>query len=881
MRIILTHEQTDFDGLASLLGANLVDPTGTPVLPRRINRNARGFMTLYSAELPFTDPRDIQGEAIDEVFLVDTQSMVTLKGMRAGTKVQVIDHHHPRSNIPDTWKVITDETGANTTVFVEAIQKQHIPLTAIQATLLILGIYEDTGSLTYSRTTSRDIRAAAFLLDEGANLQIANKFLNQPLSLEQQAIYDQLRSAAVHHDIHGQSIIIAIGDAIGIDEELSSIAHKLRDFLDPDALMILIKIRGGVQLICRSSNDNIDVSKIATKFGGGGHPRAAAAWIKDRPIEMLQAELVEILPTFVKPPITVAEIMSRAPQVLTPETPVQEVLERMQRFGYEGYPVVDNGKIVGLLTRRAVDRAISHKLNLPAKSLMKVGSSHVHPDHSIGHLQTVMTDSDWGQILVLNRENQEIAGIVTRTDLLNTLTPTIQRPGYQNLAQKLQQTLPPARLTLLQEIAQIAQEQHVALYIVGGFVRDLLLDHPSLDFDLVIEGDAISLAKKVGDKFGGRITTHKRFGTAKWHLNEEHSTNNPRSELLNQLISVDQPLSTLDFITARTEFYTHPTALPTVEHGSIKLDLHRRDFTINTLAMRLDGNHYGILLDYWGGYSDLQKGAIRVLHSLSFIDDPTRTLRAVRYEQRYKFQISPRTLDLLADARPLLDRVSGDRIRHELNNIINEEFAAAMLSRLNDLGLLEAIHKDLQWNDQLEKQISTLKPHTPEEYWNLGPDFVGPRIKEALVYILWLVPLPIYRIQGVLNRLKLPKAMKDIIRSACFIWHELPDLVNEKPSAITARFHKTSPLAIYGLYHACNDPQLQEILKTYAKIWVHISPFTTGHDLKAHGLPPGPLYKQILAELRTGWLNGEISSRQEEDQVLKKLIKQNSPQKSR
>lgn len=870
MRIILTHEQTDFDGLASLLGAYLIDETATPVLPRRINRNVRGFLTLYSAEMPFIDPRDFSKQTIEAVCLVDTQSMISVKGIDNQTQVRVIDHHSPRPNLPESWQVVTDETGANTTLFVEAIQEQHLPISSIQATLLLLGIYEDTGSLTYSRTTPRDVRAAAFLLEEGASLSIANKFLNHPLSLEQQAIYDQLRKAAEHHDIHGQSVIVAVGDALEMDEELSTIAHKMRDLLDPDGLILLIKIRGGVQLICRSTSDNIDVSKIAAHFGGGGHPRAAAALIKKQPVQKIHSELLQTLLKSIKPPIIVAEIMSRAPQVLAPDTPVDEALERMQRFGYEGYPVVEDGKIVGLLTRRAVDRAISHKLKKTAQSLMKAGDAHVHPDHSIEYLQKVMTDSDWGQILVLDRDHLEIVGIVTRTDLLKTLTPSVQQSGYQNLAQKLEQALPPARLTLLREIAEFAFQQRAAIYIVGGFVRDLLLGHPSLDFDLVVEGDAIRLAQTVGEKFGGRVTTHKRFGTAKWHISDE---------MLAELNTNEFPLSSLDFITARTEFYSHPTALPTVEHGSIKLDLHRRDFTINTLAMRLDGNHYGMLLDYWGGHNDLQKKAIRVLHSLSFIDDPTRMLRAVRYEQRYGFLISPRTLDLLNEARQLLDRVSGDRIRHELDNIILEQNAAAMLNRLNELELLKTIHQDLSWNNKLKSQILNLEPHAPEKFWNLELEFVGERLKVALAYILWLVPLPIYRIEGVIKRLKLPKNLKETIRSACFVWHELPELAKEKPSVITNRLDKLSPLAIYGLYYACDDNKSCQVLKTYAKTWIHTTQHTSGHDLQSLGLPPGPIYKEILDQLRAGWLDGEITTPKQENKKLKKLIKQNSAPK--
>jgi len=216
-------------------------------------------------------------------------------------------------------------------------------------------------------------------------------------------------------------------------------------------------------------------------------------------------------------------------------------------------------------------------------------------------------------------------------------------------------------------------------------VRDLLLERPSPDFDLVVEGDAIALARSLARRFGGRVTGHARFGTAKWHL-AGHKDGEPSR------LSV-AGLDSIDLVSARTEFYTHPTALPTVERGSIKLDLHRRDFTINTLALRLDGRHYGELHDYWGGVDDLKAGLVRVLHSLSFVDDPTRILRAVRFEQRFAFCIEDRTMQLLLEARPLIDRLSGDRIRHELNHILATSYAPQVLQRMHNLGILSAIHR--------------------------------------------------------------------------------------------------------------------------------------------------------------------------------------------
>ena len=898
MRIILTHEQADFDALASMLGAYLLDETVIPVLPHRMNRNVRAFITLYGAELPFIERRDLPSEPIEATTLVDTQSMVSVKGYSLKTRVHVIDHHPQRGDMPANWTMTGLETGANTTLFVETLREQDRFLTTIQATLLLMGIYEDTGSLTYTRTTSRDLKAAAYLLEEGANLHIAVDFLNHPLSLKQQAFYDVLRKQAETLTINGHTVILACGDAQDMDEELSTIAHKLRDLLDPDALILLIKTRGGIQLIARSTHDNIDVAVLAAHFKGGGHSRAAAGLIHDREFNEVCQELLKILPEYVKPSITVANIMSRDPHVVAPDTPVDEVLIQMQRYGYEGYPVVRDGKVIGLLTRRVVDRAISHKLNLTAASLMEAGEVTIQPDDPIERLQHLMTETGWGQIPVVSPENGQIVGIVTRTDLLKILTRTTRYSGLLNYADRLDSTLPAPRLSLLKLIAEIAREQHSALYIVGGFVRDLILEMPSFDFDLVVEGDAIILAKVLAQRFGGRVTSHSRFGTAKWFLKNQGKTNGKPIDLSviqtqlsllgSQLPSLDltELPDSIDLITARTEFYSYPTALPTVEQSSIKLDLHRRDFTINTMALRLDGHHYGELYDYWGGLNDLRQELVRCLHSLSFVEDPTRMLRAVRFEQRFNFHIEDRTLQLLQEALSLMDRMSGDRVRHELEHILDEDRSPQMLSRLEELGVLKAIHPKLAWDDWLEAKFKGLLVSIPEHEWGITAEQESPSVsngiglfwngiplRRALSYTLWMIRLPIEDARRILGRLKVARNLIIDILTATSLWKDIPTLTMASPGKVVLRLDEVPSLPLYATYLALDEEQPRQVLYMYVTRWKKVMPITTGHDLLKRGLPPGPDYRRILEALRMAWLEGEVGNKDEENLLLEKLIK--------
>jgi tRNA nucleotidyltransferase (CCA-adding enzyme) len=870
MRIILTHEQADFDALASLLGAYLVDNTSLPVLPRRMNRNVRAFVTLYGAELPFVEARDLPNRPIEAICLVDTQTMATIRGVGADTKVHVVDHHTLREENLPGWSVVTDEVGATTTLFVEQLQGQDGGLSIMHATLLLLGIYEDTGSLTYSRTTPRDLQAASYLLEQGASLSLAADFINHPLSQEQQLIYDELRNQMKSYPVHGHIIMIACGDAQELEEELSSVAHKLRDLMDPEALFLLVRTRSGVQMIGRSTCDAIDVAEITGQFGGGGHPRAAASLIKGREVEEVCQELMNLLPDHVRPAITVAEIMSRGPQVLGPEVMAQEAAERMQRYGYEGYPIVRDGKVIGLLTRRAVDRAISHKLNLPASSLMNAGEVTTQPNDSVEHLQRLMTDSGWGQVPVIDPGSGSIIGIVTRTDLLKILTSQMSRPGAQNLSGRLEQVLPPIRLALLKAVADIATNQRAALYIVGGFVRDLYLERHSLDFDLVVEGDAIALAEELCQKFGGRITTHSRFGTAKWLIGH---TRKGMGERLGFVDGGAELPEFLDLITARTEFYTHPTALPTVEQGSIKLDLHRRDFTINTLALRLDGNHYGKLYDYWGGLNDLREKRVRVLHSLSFVDDPTRMLRAVRFEQRFKFTIETRTEELLTQALSLVGKISGDRIRHELDHMLDEDERMAMLDRFHKLGLLTEIHPALRWDKEIEHRFLALEK-TPLPYSESLPVESGKELStRKLAYMLWMIGLSERQLKDLLGKLKYPKAQAEEIEAACKLWEDLPGLIDVLPSKVVSRLADVPLLPIYANCLVSNDGRLCTTLLTYLTRWKNVNPTISGHDLQKRGLPPGPVYKRILGTLKDAWLDDKVGNIEEEMELFERLLK--------
>ena len=412
----------------------------------------------------------------------------------------------------------------------------------------------------------------------------------------------------------------------------------------------------------------------------------------------------------------------------------------------------------------------------------------------------------------------------------------------QNFAQRLTNSLGENRLRLLQLVADEATQRGLPLYVVGGSVRDLVLDRPVNDFDLTVEGDAIALARALAKKYGGSVTVHTKFGTAKWFLPND--------------LQADH--DTLDLVSARSEIYKHPAALPTVKFGSIKDDLRRRDFTINAIALRLDGFHFGELRDDFHGLDDLQKEIVRVLHSRSFVDDPTRMYRAVRYEGRYGFKIAEDTLAFIPEARSFVEKLSPQRIRHELDLILDEPNAVSMLKRLDQLDLLTCIHPALANFSQ--SKLATLKSNDPALQTRNSR------------WALWLMHLTDQDIEFINDRLHFMADLLKVLRSIALLEANLTALVGLKPSEVVGMLEGYSFKALEVVSAALPEGELKNTLLRYLSEWWHIKPKTTGHDLKKRGIPPGPKYTEILRRLRAAWLDGEVKTEEEEKKLLDTIL---------
>jgi tRNA nucleotidyltransferase (CCA-adding enzyme) len=861
MEVILTHENADFDALAAMLAAAKLYPGAIAVLPRKLNRNVRAFVTLYGEQLPFTAPDGIPKGRINRVILVDTQGVVQHKGMHRHTQVHIIDHHPLTRELVPGMTYQGGEDGATTTLLVQELCERPTTLTPIEATLLLLGIYEDTGSLSYTGTTPADIQCAAWLLERGASLAVVNNFLHHPLTLEQRELYETLLDSVKSRDFVGHSVIIATAQVEQQVEEIATLAHKLMDLFDPEAAFVLVQWNNQLQLVARSTTEAIDVAAIVAHFGGGGHSKAAAALIRDGDLVAVRDKLVRILQSEVQPTVTVRQIMSFGARTISPETTVAEAEALMRRYGHEGFPVVDDDRLIGILTRGEIDKAMHHQLgDRPIRAYMHTGAVSVSPDDSVTRVQQVMIEHGVGQVPVV--EEGRITGIVTRTDLIKLWGTPPRAPRAAEMAERIRQVVPSNLLDLLCRAGEAATELSFSIFLVGGFVRDLLLGIPNLDIDLVVEGDAIALARRLARESGGRVHGHTRFGTAKWMLTR-----------------TDLPVTSLDFTTARSEVYEHPTALPQVEHSSIKQDLHRRDFTINTLAICLNKDSYGELLDFYGGERDLERRLIRVLHNLSFVEDPTRILRAVRLEQRLGFTIEPRTAELIADALPLLDRVSGERIRNELALILQEDAPEKALKRLGDLGVLTRLHPALRFDSWVETRFEIFRQVAPEwDHAEKSPLPRGHKPGTPGPYALGLALLT-YRlgpkdVERLIRRLRIPKREGDLLRESPRLQAVLPDLAKPDlaPSAIYRLLEPYSSEALLVARVASDEPIVCERIELFHRQLRSVKPLIDGHRLQAMGVEPGPMYRRILGTLRDARLDGRIATLAEEEAIAKRLL---------
>ncbi len=866
LTIITTHFNPDYDAVGSMVAARRLYPEALLVFPGGSEKNLRHF--FIQSLIHMIDPawaKDVDLTRVGRLVVVDTRQPGRLGDLKPvldnpDLDIHLYDHHPNAPGDLSGSVEVVEPVGATVTLLTELIGDCGLELLPEEATMMAVGLYEDTGSFTFSSTTERDYQAAAELLRRGADLSVVSQLTVRELTTDQLALLNALIDSAETRQARGLSFVIATAQTEHYVDDVAVLAHKMMEIMGLSILFVLVGMDNKVLLIIRSRLGTVDAAAIAREFGGGGHPSAAAASIKNMSLtqakKRLDAILVETLGSFyrarnlmVYPPITIGEWQTLA-----------EAREVLIKFSINVLLVVDqHERVIGFISEHNVSKALYHGLlDYSVGAFMNTEFKVVEPESSFAEIKEIIVDRKQRVLPVV--ENQRAVGVITRTDLLQVLAGAdgeLDRPGRssrpdqgrRNVGALLREKMESGLMAFLEQLGYLADQAEANLYAVGGCVRDLLMRKPCHDVDLSLDGDINDFVNRATRAHRiTKVVRHPRFKTATLETASGYS---------------------IDISTTRREYYEHPGALPVVQTGSLRMDLYRRDFTINSLAVALNPGNFGELIDYYRGYQDIRDGYIRVLHNLSFVEDPTRAFRAVRFEARLGFKISKMTASLLEGAvrNNFLTSIDRRRLLHELRLILSEDDPGPAIKRLNDFGLLPYVHPQivlLPTHAQLFNRVRQVRD------W-LALTFPQELPQAWFVYLLALT-----------DRLR-PHELAELAGSLTLKKKEAQILTQERLWAddILAQYRKVvthlPPSRIYDLFVDLSWPTILFIMaKTenrdlaqagvaYLTSYRHVKPLSSGRDLMAAlNLPSGPAIKTALDTLRQARLDGLVKTKADE-----------------
>jgi tRNA nucleotidyltransferase (CCA-adding enzyme) len=875
MDIITTHINADFDSMASMLAAKKLYPDAVLVFPGSQERSLREFFihsTLYAFEVERV--KNINLQDVKRLILVDTRQISRIGKFseilsKPDLEVHIYDHHPPSSEDLHGSLEVVEEVGATVTLLLDVLQKRGIEITADEATVMMLGIYEDTGNLTFPSTREEDFKAAGYLVRKGANLSILSNVITKELTAEQVFLLNDLIQSATRYSFHGVDVVIAEASVDRYIGDIAVLVHKLKDMENLDVLFVLVRMEDRVYLIGRSRLEEVNVSEIAGEFGGGGHPTAASATVKGMTLIEAHDRLVKTLREMVRPKKVAGGVMVYPVKTIEPERTLEEAGEILTRYNLNILPVLQDEKVVGLISKQVVEKAVHHGLKSSlVKEYMTTEFSVVAPDTPFSRVQALIIGQNQSLLPVI--EKNRLAGTISVGEVMRTLQEEMMKSekeisvfesqplyGRKKMISKfMKERFPEPLYNLLIEFGRAGDELGYSIYAVGGFVRDLLLKVENFDVDIVVEGDGIRLAEEFDKKFSCRIRTHKKFGTA--------------------IILFPDGLK-IDVATARWEVYDSPAALPTVESASIRMDLYRRDFTINTLAIQLNPKAFGELIDFFGGVKDIKEKVIRVLHNLSFVEDPTRVFRAIRFEQRFGFQIGKHTQNLMKNAMRVgfLERLSGGRVLSELILILQEGDPLPALKRMRDFNLFHFLHANLKFGEQGEALFEQV--HHVISWFDLL--FLEQRYERWLIYFYGLIDfLKEGEVDELCQRLAMNEKLKKRVMEGKFradqtllqIFSWINSDRQPKRSEIYDVLNSLSTESKLFMMAKSTQVTTRRYISLYFTQLKDTKPLLRGTDLIQMGMKSGPSIKKALTDLLKARLDEQVITRQDEMEYISK-----------
>jgi tRNA nucleotidyltransferase (CCA-adding enzyme) len=875
--VITTHVNADFDALASMLAAQKLYPDALVVFPGSQEKNLKNFFINSMVYLfNMVDINNIDFSVINRLVLVDTRQPGRIGKLVAllekpDIQIHIYDHHPPTENDIIGEIEVHGQTGANVTILTEIIKEKGIKISPDEATIMCLGIYEDTGSFTFPSTTERDFSAAAYLLTQGANLNVVSDLIARELSPQQVVLLNDMIQAVTRHYVNGIEIIVTTVTMEKYMPDFAFLVQKMVKMENLDAIFAIARMENKIYVVGRSRVNEVDVGEVLTIMGGGGHPYAAAASIKGKTLAQTETGLIQILYDKIKARRQAKDIMSAPAIAISADVTCKKAQNIITRYNLNALLVTEKinskEKLCGYITRQVIEKTLYHKLGqVPVNEYMTTEVATVQPDADLLEIQEKIIDNKQRILPVM--ENETIAGVITRTDLLNILVrrsqpvsdipldPTKEpiHARTRNVVRFMKERLSSSLIKILQQIGEVADEFNYGAYVVGGFVRDLFLYRSDEDLDIVIEGDGIAFARKYAQLVAARIHTHEKFGTA---------------------VIIFPDGFKIDVASARMEYYKFPAALPVVEMSSIKLDLYRRDFTINTLAIQLNSDNFGTLIDFFTARKDIKEKIIRVLHNLSFVEDPTRVFRAIRFEQRFGFTIGKLTAGLISNAVTMdfFRVLSGKRVFAELRLIFEEENPAAAIGRLNDFDLLKVIHPSIKFDQELTSMLTSVKKVLS---WH-DLLFLDESYRKWIVYFMILInQCDPQRSDEICRRFELAPGFRKIFcferfeADRCVYWLE-----RNLPVSDSVLYRKLNGFQTELILYMMATARKQEVKKSISHFFTNLRRINIqlkGRDLKKMGLKPGPIYRQILEAVLNARLDGRLKTRQDEIDFARLLV---------
>jgi tRNA nucleotidyltransferase (CCA-adding enzyme) len=859
VKVITSHMGNDFDSLASMVAAQKLYPGAVLCLSGSASRTVREFLKKHGDRWTVATPRKINFEEITMLIVVDARSksrigpFASLLGKK-DIPVHVYDHHPPSADDIDGEYMVIEPVGAATTLMVEILLEKGIPVSSHEATLFATGIYEDTGGLTFSATTSRDFAAIARLKELGADLSNIPAFIEMTLSAPERGILDSLIENSRVRYINGAKVVLSSASSPAYVDGLSLFVHRLRDYFDGDVALAAVKMDTRTYLVGRSQEDVLDMAAFLSPLGGGGHPQAASVTLQNARPGPLIKEMELRLADAIKPMITAGDIMTSPVMVIPPDTSVDEAHRIMLRYGHSALPVVKGKATLGVITRKDLDKAYLHGFGKTLiREFMTEGIMTVPGDASIREVHRIFVTYGIGRIPVT--EGNRIVGIISRTDLVRALYPLSlpreERDGVPDLpwtedaSRLLGKHLDPGLVSILKTMGERAGELGMKAYIVGGLVRDLFLGRGNLDLDIVVEGDGVKFLKS-WEEDGLRVSVHERYKTG---------------------TVVFPGGRKVDVATARREFYEFPVAQPKVFTDSLKHDLYRRDFTINAMAISINWPTWGALVDFFGGRRDLSSKTLKVLHNLSFVEDPTRVLRGIRLEQRLGLSFEDNTLRLLDSCirGGLLVRLSGFRLRSELELTFGERSPYGAVRRAEELGVWEVLFPGLNLDKTGKRTIRRLAAFLGR----ISRDFPDFRGTQWLAFFAALIMGSSENVRlAAVDRLNLTQSERRIVlRCLSDLGAAEQDLggrTGPPSSRIYELLKKTDPTVCLFWSAATERWRVRRRIFLYLTRLRTVAPGLKGRDLVNLGYEPGPEIGLVLERIKTMKLDGELQYREDE-----------------